>query len=313
MILCCGEALIDMVPETSISGDPCFVPKVGGAVFNTAVALGRLSSKVALFTGVSRDFFGNQLTQELENSQVSKEHLSYQAGPTTLAFVHLENGLATYTFYTENAADTTLLPENCPSTEFDFNALFFGGISLCTDPTASTMLNLMRKRSERSVTMLDPNIRPSFISDEISYRRHLKEMISLSDILKISDEDLHWLVPNHQDLQTQIEKLVGTSDILVLITKGSKGAEAFHAGQKIAQASSPKVDVKDTVGAGDTFNAGFLHSILQSDALTKQYCRSPSVPVLNKALAYATRAASVTVSRIGANSPWRSEMSRRLS
>jgi fructokinase len=308
MILCCGEALIDMVPETSVSGDPCFVPKVGGAVFNTAVALGRLSSQVALFTGVSRDFFGSQLRQELENSQVKKEHLSYQDGPTTLAFVHLENGHATYTFYTENAADTTLLPENSPSKGFEFNAIFFGGISLCTDPTASTMLDFMQKRSDRSVTMLDPNIRPSFISDEGSYRRRLKKMIALSDILKLSDEDLNWLVPHHQHLQAQIGELVGTSKTLVLITKGPQGAEAFQTGQKISQVSSPKVEIQDTVGAGDTFNAGFLHFLMKNDALTKQYCRSPNLSVLNEALAYATKAASVTVSRKGANSPWQSEM-----
>ena len=89
MILCCGEALIDMVPETSVSGDPCFVPKVGGAVFNTAVALGRLSSPVALFTGVSRDFFGSQLRQELENSQVKKTHLSYQNGMPKMLQIRL--------------------------------------------------------------------------------------------------------------------------------------------------------------------------------------------------------------------------------
>ena len=308
MILCCGEALIDMVPGKSASGDQCFVPKVGGAVFNTAVALGRLSSKVSLFTGVSRDFFGDQLRNELGNSRVSKEHLSVQDGPTTLAFVHLENGQATYTFYTENAADTTLLPKNSPHSSFEFDAIFFGGISLCTDPTASTMLDFMRKRTDQSVTMLDPNIRPSFISEEASYRKRIKEMIKLSDILKLSEEDLNWLVPIHQHTKAKIKELVGLSDILVLITKGSEGAEAFRAGQKIAQASSPKVDVKDTVGAGDTFNAGFLHSLMQSNALTKQYCRSPEVSVLKKALSYATKAASVTVSRTGANSPWYDEI-----
>ena len=93
-----------------------------------------------------------------------------------------------------------------------------------------------------------------------------------------------------------------------MITKGPEGAEAFHKGQKISQAPSPKVEIQDTVGAGDTFNAGFLHSLMQNDALTKQYCRSPNVQVLNEALAYATKAASVTVSRKGANSPWHSEM-----
>ena len=308
MILCCGEALIDMVPEMSVSGDSCFAPKVGGAVFNTAVALGRMSSQVALFTGVSRDFFGNYLKQELENSKVNTEHLSYQNGPTTLAFVHLKNGRATYTFYNENAADTTLLPENSPSAEFQFKAIFFGGISLCTNPTASTMLDIMRKRSDHSVTVLDPNIRPSFISHQESYRNRLNEMIALSDILKVSDEDLNWLVPHHEDIHTQIQELVGPLKALVLITKGSDGAEAFHKGQKIAQVPSPQVDVKDTVGAGDTFNAGFLRSLMQNNALTKQYCRSPNLSVLNEALAYATKAASVTVSRKGANSPWHSEL-----
>ena len=89
MILCCGEALIDMIPDTSTNGDACFVPKAGGALFNTSIALGRLGADVGLFTGVSTDLFGALLEKELLASGVSTAFLFKSNAPSTLAFVEL--------------------------------------------------------------------------------------------------------------------------------------------------------------------------------------------------------------------------------
>ena len=308
MILCCGEALIDMIPEMSASGDPCFVPKVGGAVFNTAVALGRLSADVGLFTGVSDDLFGAQITAELSNSNVKTDYLAKQNGPTSLAFVELTDGHASYTFYTQNAADTTLRMTDTPQDDTAIDALFFGGISLCTDPTATTMRDLMRRRVRDCVTMLDPNIRPSFISDEPAYRTRLADMIALADIVKLSDEDLNWLVPNVQVTETQIEKLAGSTSKIFIVTRGRDGADAFVGNTLFAHACATTVTVQDTVGAGDTFNAGVLHSLSQAGALTKSFCKSPDVTTLKNALAFAAKTAAITVSRKGANPPWSHEL-----
>ena len=108
MIICCGEALIDMLPRESKDGEPAFAPYAGGAVFNTAIALGRLGMPVEFFSGLSSDLFGKQLRDVLAASKVGSRCVKFSARPTTLAFVRLIDGHATYTFYDENTAGRML-------------------------------------------------------------------------------------------------------------------------------------------------------------------------------------------------------------
>jgi fructokinase len=307
MILCCGEALIDMVPATSAEGEACFIPKAGGAVFNTAIALGRLGSDTSLYTGVSGDLFGTLLKGTLTASNVRTAYLRTMDADSTLAFVELTDGNASYTFYARNTADTMLTPADLPDVA-DAKALFFGGISLCTDPTASTLQAFMRQQSGTRLTMIDPNIRAAFIKDEASYRARLHDMIAHADILKISDEDLNWLVPDSTDIATQLATLTDGAGKLAFVTRGSKGALAFHGTREIAQASATTVTVADTIGAGDTFNAGILHVLQTAGALDKSFVQNPDIAIIDQALALATRAAGITVSRTGANPPWAREL-----
>ena len=309
MILCCGEALIDMLPYELNTGQHCFVPKTGGSVFNTAVALGRLAVNVSLFTGISKDLFGEMLTKELSDSQVGTDYLVHFDLPTSLAFVKFVEQQAQYTFYSAQAADTMLTPSDLPKDNSEFKGIFLGGIRLCTDRTASTLLTLLRKHSKRSVIFLDPNIRPSFISDERSYRLRLNEMIELSDIVKLSDIDLTWLIPDDSSLNAKIKKLFGYSGKLVVMTRGEKGAVVFHSGKKIAEAQSLPTILGDTVGAGDTFNAGLICSLINQGVFTKEDCTEPSELAMQNALIFATKSASYTVSKVGAVSPWLSEIS----
>ncbi|MDQ2703762.1 MAG: PfkB family carbohydrate kinase, partial [Pseudomonadota bacterium] len=92
MIICCGEALIDMLPRRSTLDEPAFAPYSGGAVFNTAVALGRLGVPVEFFSGLSSDLFGQQLRATLAESKVGSRYAHISARPTTLAFVQLVDG-----------------------------------------------------------------------------------------------------------------------------------------------------------------------------------------------------------------------------
>jgi len=307
MILCCGEALIDMVPGTSLNGDACFVPKAGGAIFNTAIALGRLGADVSLFTGVSDDLFGAILKNELKASRVRTDHLVRRDQPCSLAFVELNAGNAEYTFYTDNAADTSLEEADLPTDLSDVKALFFGGISLCTDPTAASLHSFMKTKADTCVTMIDPNIRAAFISDEAAYRARLSDMIATSDMLKVSDEDLDWLVPETQGIGAQLATLVG-ADTLVFVTKGADGAEAYLGGEKIAHALGEAVEVADTIGAGDTFNAAVLHVLDQHGLLESPAGFSVETPVVQRALDFAVVAAAKTVSKQGANPPWDHEL-----
>jgi len=306
MILCCGEALIDMLPRTTTLGEPAFAPHAGGAVFNTAIALGRLGAPTGFFSGLSTDLMGEILTTTLTASKVDTSLAARSNRPTTLAFVKLVNGQATYAFYDENTAGRLLSPADLPTLPARVNTLFFGGISLVNDPAAATYEALQAREAATRVTMIDPNIRPGFITDQAPYRARITRMMARADIVKLSDEDLHWLM-GAGDLTRLARQIIATGPSLVFLTEGANGARAVTATQDRFVAAQ-KVTVADTVGAGDTFNAGVLAALHRAKALHKPALATLPDATLDAALTLGTRAAAVTVSRAGANPPWADEL-----
>ena len=307
MILCCGEALIDMIPVDLPDVGTTFAPHTGGAIFNTAVALGRLGAKAGMVSGVSRDAFGEQLVATLEANNVSTEHLIRSDLLTTLAIVHLKDGHATYGFYDEGCAGRMVQSSDMPTVPKDTSALYFGGISLVSAPAADAYADLCERVSTKLPVMIDPNIRPSFIVDVPAYRARMDRMFSHCDIVKVSDEDLAWITGDAGSLEAQAEVLRKRSPRFVIVTQGAEGALAFGPGETIhvaAQAAS----VVDTVGAGDTFNAGFLAQLQQDNMLKKATLNGLNAKDLSDALQYGARVAAVTVSRAGANPPWAHEL-----
>ena len=306
MIICCGEALIDMLPRQSKDGEPCFSPYVGGAVFNTAVALGRLGMPVEFFTGISTDLFGKQLSDALVTSKVGLARIKFSPRPTTLAFVHLVDGHATYMFYDENTAGRMLYEADLPALGPEVEALHFSCISLIPEPCGSTYESLMRREHGKRVTMLDPNIRRDFIPDKTAHLARMRRMIAMADIVKLSDEDLDWF--GETGTADEIaSRWLDLGPKLMIITKGSKGAVGYTKRAKVSVSPDP-IKVVDTVGAGDTFNAGILASLHDQGALAKARIASLSEAEVHAALTLAAKTAAVTVSRAGANPPWRSEI-----
>ena len=165
MIVCCGEALIDMLPRTSKDGAAVYQPFNGGSIFNTAIALGRLGIITGFFSGISTDFFGDSLIAGLKASNVDLKYAKIWDKPTTLAFVKLDNGQARYSFYDDNSAGRMLTKKDLPKLSADVNALHFGSISLIPEPGASTLEALMDVRQKNRVICLDPNIRQNIIKD----------------------------------------------------------------------------------------------------------------------------------------------------
>jgi len=307
MILSCGEALIDMLPRTSTLGEAAFAPYAGGAVFNTAMALGRLGAPSGFFSGVSNDMLGEILAETLKASQVDISLCARSDRPTTVAFVKLVNGQATYAFYDEGTAGRMLALADLPALGAEVEAVFVGGISLVNDPAASTYEALQAREAPLRVTMIDPNIRPGFIAGkEAEYRARIERMVARADIVKLSDEDLHWL-EGAGDLVQLARGILAKGPKVVFITEGAAGARAVTATQDRFVAAT-KVAVVDTVGAGDTFNAGVLAALHQAGALSKARVAALSDVELDAALSLGTRAAAVTVSRAGANPPWASEL-----
>jgi len=306
MILCCGEALIDMLPRTTTEGEAAFAPYVGGAVFNSAIALGRLGAPAGFFSGLSSDLFGGQFRDALGASKVSSTYAHTSPRPTTLAFVRLTNGQATYTFYDENTAGRMLTIDDLPKLGSEIEAMLFGAISLISEPAGSAYEEFMRREHESRVMMLDPNIRPNFIPDKAKHLRRIREMMAMADIVKLSDEDLKWFdeAGSHEDV---VRNWLDRGPKLIVVTHGSEGAVGYSKVHKVT-VMPQKVKVVDTVGAGDTFNAGILASLHEQGLLAKAAIGSLPEDAIRKALELGAKAAAVTVSRAGANPPWRHEI-----
>lgn len=305
MILCCGEALIDMLPRTSTEGEACYAPYAGGAVFNTAIALGRLGAKIGFYSGIAQDMMGEVLTETLVNSKVDTSTVVYSDRPSTVAFIKLVDGQATYAFYDENTAGRMLSKDDLP-TEVAADTLFFGGISLPVDPCGATYEALCHREAANKVIMIDPNIRPGFIRDEATYRARIEGMLAVADIIKVSDEDLTWLF-GEGDMIDHAKKLISGGAKLVCITEGAKGSYGITA-ENVVFVEAQKATVVDTVGAGDTFNAGVLASLQSAGKLTKAAVAELDEDTIRTALSLGNRAAAVTVSRAGANPPWSNEL-----
>lgn len=316
MILCCGEALIDFIPVTgSASGETsreCYTPAVGGSPFNTAVAVSRLGPQVAFLSCVSNDLFGDQIMEEMRRNSVVTDFVKRGDQPTTLAFVRRnQRGEARYAFFANGSADRSLSDKDVPSALPDSVAcLAFGSISLLLEPGATTITRLILRESGKRVLSFDPNIRPNLISDRPAFMQRFLSLATHSTIVKVSDDDLHWLYPD-LSLEEAARSLVNSGTKLVVVTAGESGSLAFS---RHLHLSVPAVmtDIADTVGAGDSFHGGLLtwlhdHGLLSVSGVAELDQRQAQA-----ALTFAGQVAAIACSRPGADSAYRDELPAEL-
>ena len=308
MILCCGEALIDMIAAPTIGGGHGFLPQPGGGALNTAIALGRLGQRVGLVTALSRDIFGQRLAEALTASHVDLSGAARVDRPTTLAFVQLRDGQPEYAFYDENSAWRMLSATELPPQPQEASALCLGGISLACEPGADAYADLLERHGAGRVVLIDPNIRPALVGDEARYRARLGAMIARADILRLSDEDLGWLCPDAPDLRAGARTLLALGPALVVVTRGAAGATGYLPEGAEVSVPAPRVNVADTVGAGDTFIAGMLSALAEQGLLTPAALAGLRAEALKPALTHGARVAALAVSRPGANPPWAHEL-----
>ena len=253
MIVVAGEALYDLV----LTDGQTLAAHPGGGPYNTARTIARLDQPVAFLGRISTDRLGSSLLRALDDDGVLTSSLVRTDDPTTLALAEMDGGgVATYRFYTSGTAAGGLAPEEAVSAlPEDVMALHLGTLGLVLEPTATALEAVLSTIDERAVVMIDPNVRPGFVADRAAYTARIDRMIGLSDIVKLSDEDAEWLYGTCDP-----QALLAKGAKVVLITEGAKGASAYTARGRV-QVAAPKITVADTVGAGDTFNAGFLASL----------------------------------------------------
>ncbi|MFG2499624.1 carbohydrate kinase [Streptomyces sp. NPDC048441] len=310
MIVVAGEALIDLVPQDSAgagsgagagAGLHALAPRLGGGPYNTAVALGRLGSPVAFCSRISRDAFGAALVDGLRAAGVDVSYVQRGAEPTTLAVASIgADGSAGYSFYVEGTADRLFTtPDRLPD---DVRAVSFGTCSLVLEPGASAYEELMRREAARGVfTTLDPNVRAGLIPDADAYRARFKSWLPSVSLLKLSEDDASWLGGTPREW-------LATGPAAVVITRGGKGLTVFTQDGGEWSVPGERVDVVDTIGAGDTVNAALLHGLSARDALSADALSGLGADHWGGVLRFAARAAAVTVSRAGAEPPYAKEL-----
>jgi fructokinase len=301
MIVVCGEALIDLVP----AGTPAtWRAAYGGGPANTAVALARLGTPAALACRLSGDNFGRQLRSYLLDAGVDLSLAVAAVEPTTLAVVAFdEHGRADYQFYVNGTADWQWSPGELPAElPAGTRGVHVGSLASVMPPGAAVLREWVAAHREDATVTFDVNVRPALIPDRDSYHREISQWLDTAHIVKASDDDLAWLYPGQDPIDVARRWLDEHDLTLVLVTAGAAGAVAVPRGQDPVRVAGVGVDVVDTVGAGDTFTAAFLHRLKAFDRQN-----------LESALRFAVTAAALACTREGAQPPAHDEVEKALS
>jgi fructokinase len=293
----CGEVVIDLIPEGTERK-----AVVGGGPANTAKALSKLGITTQFIDGISTDKYGQMALSELQKDGVLLDFVKFSDKPTCLAIVSLNSkGGATYEFVIDDTATFDFSHSWLPdATDKKPLLLHIGTLVTAIEPAASVLFEWAKKVSQVAPIVFDPNIRPAVMSDRNEYVKQVERWVSISNAVKVSDDDIYWLYPG-QDLDKVTKRWLGMGPELIVVTFGDKGLAGYRENSKIS-VGAKKVVVADTVGAGDTVGAILVEAIIEDglDKLTNER--------LSLMLDRAARAAAITVSRSGALPPGRDEI-----
>ncbi|WP_434458654.1 carbohydrate kinase [Stutzerimonas urumqiensis] len=307
MYLVCGEALFDVFASPTALGNRLTLEAVaGGSPFNVAVGLRRLGVPAALFTGLSRDYFGQRLGTLLATEGVDTGYLVDVDAPTTLAMVALDaTGAPVYDFRGAGCADRLPRIDQLPPLGDDVRGVHLGSYSLVVEPIADTLQALV-ERAEGRLISLDPNIRLNVEPSLERWRERIDRLVPRVQLIKASDEDLRLLYPD-QSQDAVVQRWLAQGCRVVLLTRGGDGASLYRDGT-VLSAAAPAITVCDSVGAGDTFQAGVLAWLHEQGADSPAGLEALADDALQRMLDFACRAAAITCTRRGPDLPRRAEL-----
>jgi fructokinase len=292
-----GEVLIDLIPN---GGDR--KPIVGGGPANTAKALSKLGIDTQFIDGISSDQYGQMAMDELVSAGVKLDYVKYSDKPTCLSIVSLsDSGSASYEFVIENTATFDFNHDWLPNPHTDRPSLLhIGTLATVIETGASVLFKWAQSVAKFAPIVFDPNIRPAVISDRKQYLAQVERWVAISSAVKVSDEDINWLYPS-LDIEQVVNNWLTKGPSLIVVTYGDKGLAGYRKDEKVS-VEAVQVKVVDTVGAGDTVGAVLVEAIVNDglDSLTGSR--------LETMLKRASKAAAITVSRIGANPPTSEEL-----
>jgi fructokinase len=302
-----GEALVDF----TATGPLAFQGHLGGSPFNTAVACARLGRPTGFLGQLSTDLFGEALLRHLHENGVDTRFVVRSDDPTTLAFVEHAGGTNRYAFFRRGAADAAWAPRPPPELPAETAFVHFGSIALLQEPAASAIEAVVAESAGRRVVVLDPNVRPGLVPDLAAYRERFTRWLRMTDLLKLSDEDVELLAPGQSPAHAA-DAWLAAGPRAVVITYGASGAILHRAATPPLEVSAPVVAVVDTIGAGDTFTAGLSVALAQREVARAEQLRALPDAAWREVLRFAAAAAALDCTRAGANPPRLAEVSAFL-
>ncbi|WP_295960813.1 carbohydrate kinase [Rhodoferax sp.] len=300
-----GESLIDFTATSGLN----FEGHEGGAPTNSAIATARLGQAIGFISQLSTDLFGERLLKHLEGNGVDTRWVLRSDAPSTLAFVERTPLTNRYAFYTQGTADTQWNPATLPALPESCRFLQFGSIALLHEPAASRIIDLVQAQQGQRIVLFDPNVRLSLIKDLPAFRANIYRWSAYSNLMKFSDEDAAALAPGLSLAEAAASFMHSDSGPrAVVITRGGDGATLFRRGHAPLEIQAPKITVADTIGAGDTFDAGLTVGLLEQGV--EQVAQLDSLPDAKwlAVLRFAAKAAAINCTREGANPPSRAEL-----
>ncbi|HJQ03100.1 MAG TPA: carbohydrate kinase [Jatrophihabitans sp.] len=306
MVCVIGEALIDLVlaaPAVDASGTDGYLAHPGGSPYNVAIGLARLGQHCRLLARLSGDAFGRQLRAHAEANRVDLS-LAVNAGePSTLAVVSLDaQRNASYDFYRTGTADWQWTAAELARIPDDAGWLHTGSLASWTEPGANLIEARLAELKPSCLISFDPNIRPALMGERDQAVARIERLVALSDVVKVSAEDLAWLYPG-TELATALAGWRDLGPSLVVLTDGGRGARLLTADGAQLNVPAVPVPVVDTVGAGDAFMAGLINALVRDEVLKPDRSGEPSDDAVRAAVTEASLVAALTCSRAGANPP----------
>ena len=294
----CGEVLIDLIPGV----DGVRVPHVGGGPANTAKALARLGHDVYFIDGISNDEYGQMSRKELLDDDVKLDLALQSNNPTCLAIVSIDsNGGASYEFKIDGTATFDFAASWLPDpSRYKPQVLHIGTLVTVIQPGADVLYDWVMQVAEFAPIVFDPNVRSAVMGNRDEYVAAVERWVALSSVVKVSDDDLAWLYPD-QKISDVVTRWIADGVVLVVVTQGSKGLVGFTASGSV-EVPGVKVDVVDTVGAGDTVGAIIVEAMIEKGILNL------AGDTLKQVLHRAAVAAGITCSRKGAQPPYKHEL-----
>jgi fructokinase len=307
MLLSCGDALIDFLPVNSADGRDALVPVVGGSCLNIAVGIARLGAPAGFVGGISTDLFGRMIAEHSRASQVDLRYAARSSRQTTLAFVRVVDGEPQYVFYDEETAARHWIYRRGSMRFAEIDVIHVGSTTLVDGRAAAQTMGMIEDGRGSTTISFDPNCRPDLISDKAEYLHRMDQFAARADIVRLSDSDFTFLYGG-SDYAGKAAALLAAGTGLFVITRGAQGAQAWHGRAGVIEVPAPAIDVVDTIGAGDSFQAGLLFALRAMGRISAGPLARMSAHELNRALAFAAACAAFTCGRPGADPPRLSEI-----